>query len=242
MSGKSQIGDRHTEVGPGLHRQAGLATSRAHLLRHERPPVALLRLPDRDQPVGAENGNECRSRGLTGVRQDEAPKKQAGGALTPEGLSAMLSGLAYAPKDVGKNKDVYQIVVDRDDWKIFIQVSLSTDRKYVWLDAATKVLADPDKATPAAWLKLLALNDEIIPARFAFDKKHKQIHLLSPFDNRGVTPARLRTREKRVTSRLALSWHLSSASDRKDGPWPNQTIRSKSASASWRRRRRRKRS
>ena len=38
----------------------------------------------------------------------------------------------------------------------------------------------------------LELNDEIIPARFTFDKKHKQIHLLSPFDNRGVTPARLR--------------------------------------------------
>lgn len=125
--------------------------------------------------------------------QGEAPKKgDDKGALSPEGLGEMLRDLGYEPKDLGKNKDRYQILVERDDWKVFLRVSLSGNRKYVWLDASTQALADPDAAPPAAWLRLLQLNDEIFPARFTFDKKAKQIRLLLPFENRGITPARMR--------------------------------------------------
>jgi hypothetical protein len=124
--------------------------------------------------------------------QDEAAKKPGSEALTPTGLGALLNDLGYEPKEAGKKKDIYDIAVERDNWKIFIRISLSGDRKSIWLDASTVALKDPDAAKPAAWLKLLELNNEIVPARFSYDKKFKQLHLLKPFDNRGFTPARMR--------------------------------------------------
>jgi hypothetical protein len=125
------------------------------------------------------------------ARQDEA-KKAAGQMLTPTGLGDLLRDLGYEPKEVGKKKDIYDIVVERNNWKIFIRISLSGDRKNLWLDASTVTLKDPDSAAPAVWLKLLELNDEIIPARFSYDNKFKQIHLLKPLENQGITPARMR--------------------------------------------------
>jgi hypothetical protein len=114
------------------------------------------------------------------------------GVVTPEGLGEMLRDLGREPKEMGTDKNRYQILIDRDDWKVFVRVSLSGNRKYVWLDASTQALADPDAAPPGAWLRLLHLNDEIFPARFTYDKKAKQIRLLMPMENRGITPARLR--------------------------------------------------
>jgi hypothetical protein len=124
--------------------------------------------------------------------QDQAPKKAGGEVLTPEGLGEMLNDLGLEPKAAGKNKDIYDVAIEKENWKVFIRVSLSGDRKIVWLDSSTKVLTDPEAAKPAVWRKLLELNDEIIPARFSYDKKFKQIHLMRPLDNQGITPARMR--------------------------------------------------
>ena len=57
-----------------------------------------------------------------------------------------LKDLAYEPEDISKEKtkDFYKITTDRDGWKIFINISLSTDRTVVWFEVKFAPVAEPD--------------------------------------------------------------------------------------------------
>ena len=114
--------------------------------------------------------------------------------LTPEALAERLTDLGYEPKDVSakKNKEVWQVVTERDNWKVYINVSLSTDRKYLWLELKTAPLTGPDQAPADVWLRLLELSYAHFPAQFSYTKEDKRIHLWKPVLNHNLTPAKLR--------------------------------------------------
>jgi hypothetical protein len=126
----------------------------------------------------------------------ETPKTEAkkdNNALTPEKLGAMLHELGYEPKDISLNnkKDIYTITTEKDNWKIYISVSLSNDLTTMWLDVNFHPLEDLKGVQTDAWLKLLELSHENDPIHFTLDAK-KRIHVAMPRDNFGITPAVLR--------------------------------------------------
>jgi hypothetical protein len=114
-------------------------------------------------------------------------------AITPAQLGEMLNDLGYDVKDVSLDKkaDSYTVTSDRDGWKLFINVSLSTDRQYVWFDVKFKPLADATVASPGAWLKLLDLTRQYHPVHFALDKSGR-IHVSEGTPNVGLTADDLR--------------------------------------------------
>jgi uncharacterized protein (TIGR03067 family) len=126
------------------------------------------------------------------------PKKDDRGVLTPERLGEMLTDLAYEPKDISLNnkKDSYEIVTEQGNWKLFLSVSISTDRQVLWLDARFAPLANPDAAPAAAWLKLLELSNENDPIHFTIDNS-KRVHISMPLDNFGITPVEMRKQIER---------------------------------------------
>jgi hypothetical protein len=125
---------------------------------------------------------------------DHANAVVAGEKLTPDELGKMLTNLALEPKDNSKdkNRDVYLVSIDHDGWKVPITVSLSTNRNVLWLEIKTPPLPTPGEAGADAWLRLLELSSESVPAHFAYDKESKRLHLYKPFPNQGWTPKRLR--------------------------------------------------
>ena len=137
-----------------------------------------------------------------GIARAEEPKKADSpkpdtktdtGALTPEKLGAMLRDLGYEPKDVSvdKKKDIYEITTESNGWKVYITVSLSSDRTLLWLDVNFNPIANTEASPTAAWLKLLELSHENDPIHFTLDDKNR-IHVAMPQDNHGITPVALR--------------------------------------------------
>lgn len=123
-----------------------------------------------------------------------AAAEPTSGVLTPEALGEMLTNLAYEPKDVSNNKtkDVYEIMTERDGWKIYPHISLSNDRTRIWFYIKTKPLPNPDEASGEAWLKLLETNVQISPAFFSYEEKTKRIYLWMAVENVDMTPVVMR--------------------------------------------------
>lgn len=116
-------------------------------------------------------------------------------ALTPESLETMLVDLAYEPKDVSdkKNKEFLTIATDRNNWKINITLSLSSDRTALWFELYAVQVSDPEADLGDAWFKLLRHNATITPAYFTFNAKTKRLYLMMTVDNIGITAEKLRT-------------------------------------------------
>lgn len=122
------------------------------------------------------------------------PVEVASTAITPEKLGTMLADLGYEVKDISVDgkKDYYQIVSEREGWKIFITVSLSTDQTLVWLGVKFAPLPNAAAASPEAWLKLLELTQTHYPVHFALDETSR-IRIWLPIENVEVDLNRLRT-------------------------------------------------
>ena len=118
-----------------------------------------------------------------------APAQDAN-KLNTQSLGKMLRDMGLEPESVGK--DVYQVTVDRENWKVFVMISTSTDNTRVWFEAKFPPIDAPERAPAAAWLNLLKENERVGPAHFAFDQKDKRVHLFKAIDNANITPARMR--------------------------------------------------
>jgi hypothetical protein len=109
---------------------------------------------------------------------------------TSERLGKLLKEMGYSPQSL--SDDVWQVSVERDNWKVHIMVALTRDGDRVWLECKFAPVAEPAVIPASAWLKLLEENERISPAHFAFDRSDKRVHLYKAFDNQNVTAVRLK--------------------------------------------------
>lgn len=110
--------------------------------------------------------------------------------LTNDSLKSMLDGLGDEPKALSKG---YLIAVKHEGWTINMQLVLSADNTKLGFNANLGVVEDPDGVTAAQWRGLLEENREIDPSAFYYDKDQKKLYMHRVLDNRGITPAYLRT-------------------------------------------------
>ncbi len=111
-------------------------------------------------------------------------------ALNNEQLAKLLKEIGYEPTSL--TKEVFQISVDRNGWKVHVLVSISKEADRVWLESKFAPIPEPDRVPAQTWRKLLETNDSIGPAHFVFNKTDKRIHILKAFDNHRITAERLR--------------------------------------------------
>lgn len=114
----------------------------------------------------------------------------AKGGMTAEQLGSMLSNMGYEPKDLGSGD--FEVIIERDNWKTYVGLSISPNGRYLWLDASLHTVSDPDRVPAATWRKLLEVNDQIGPAYFSWNKKTNKLWLFLPVENRDITPVRMR--------------------------------------------------
>jgi uncharacterized protein (TIGR03067 family) len=119
-----------------------------------------------------------------------AAQPQDAGPLTPTQLGEILEKLGLEPKAVSKTKDWYQVVIDREGLKFFYNIRLHDNRKQLLI--YTSLAEIPDNAPPAALRRLLEENDRLGRPNFVYNKTDKNIYLLTPMENAGITSARLR--------------------------------------------------
>jgi hypothetical protein len=108
--------------------------------------------------------------------------------LMPSALGAMLRMMGYEPESSNVSEN-FTIRIMHNNWETVITVSVSPNRQILWL-ACAFTIAEPDRTPNATWMKLLGENFNIGPAHFAL--QGNVLQLQQPFDNRGVTPPRLR--------------------------------------------------
>jgi hypothetical protein len=110
--------------------------------------------------------------------------------LTDDGLRQMLDGLGLEPKPLSKG---FLIVMKRDAWTYNLQVLLSDNKEKLGINANLGTVKDPDSVTAAQWRALMVANGTIEPSFFYFDADKKKLFLHRAMNNRGLTPAYLRT-------------------------------------------------
>jgi len=110
--------------------------------------------------------------------------------LTPTQLGDMLDKLGLEPKVISKDKDWYQVTIDRDGLKFFYNVKLHDNRRQLLLFMSLVVV--PANAPAASLRRLLEENDTLGRPSFIYNKAEKNVYLLTPLENKGITSARLR--------------------------------------------------
>jgi uncharacterized protein (TIGR03067 family) len=128
------------------------------------------------------------------VRADD-PKKDPPKAKEPVRLDAKSLGEMLV--DMGLETKLIDDLFQKirwtiKDWGSPVWLSISTDKRTVWLYTEFELRPGFDKAPATAWLKLLEKNDAIGPSRFALDEKGKRLTLRRPLNNADLTAAQLR--------------------------------------------------
>lgn len=114
------------------------------------------------------------------------------GVLSVENVRDMLRGLGYEPS-VRKSgsMDVLHLSIRRDDWTFEFDVSVSGNKKKIWMSC----FFDPYSRDPNAreLANLLDASFKHGPAHFTYNPTNRQLNLGLPLDNRGITADILRT-------------------------------------------------
>jgi hypothetical protein len=127
-------------------------------------------------------------------RTEKAPAKTK--VIDDDALLTMLRDMGYDPK-VDKTADgaaIYTLIVKQDTWTKVVEVSLSPNKRKVWLSAPLPSIP-AEKVTGGPLLALLQENWDLAPAHFRVYKPGKPGNMLSlglAVDNRDITPQVLR--------------------------------------------------
>lgn len=113
---------------------------------------------------------------------------QDSGVLNDDSLKKLLDGLGYSPKKLTHG---FLIDVDRDTWKMHVQIVISPDATKVGLNANLGPIANDATITAIQWRDLLISNGSIDPSSFYYEDKQQKLYLHRSLDNRGITPATL---------------------------------------------------
>jgi uncharacterized protein (TIGR03067 family) len=122
----------------------------------------------------------------------ESPKAKELVRLDLKSLGEMLTDMGYAP--MLTDEDTFQkiLVSTSKDGKFPVWLSIGKSKQFVWMYTSFTLPDDFEKAPANAWWKLLEKNDDIGPALFAIDEKHKRLVLRQPLSNANLTPQQLR--------------------------------------------------
>jgi hypothetical protein len=138
------------------------------------------------------------------------PVRPSIGPLTEQELSAMLETLGYEPKTFKTAPgDLYVVRIPSGPWTYAVRVSLSRDRKKVWLTNWVTRLEATEEVPAALWPKLVEANFRYGPAHFSYEAKARQLVLGLPLDNRGITLGFLRQELDRLvqtSNQTILLW------------------------------------
>jgi hypothetical protein len=132
----------------------------------------------------------CCAIGLSPRVHSQSTAPAAQGVLTDDGLRTMLDGMGYEPKPLSKG---FLIAVKRGTWTLNTQLVISPNTERIGMNANLGIVENPDAITAAQWKALLVSNEDIDPSAFYFDATQKKLYLHRVMDNRGMTPAILRT-------------------------------------------------
>lgn len=119
-----------------------------------------------------------------------AADRDASPFLNTDQLGKLLEEAGYRP--IALTREVFQITIDHQGWKVHLLVSLSKEGERVWLESKFSPIREPDSVPALTWRQLLEANDKIGPAHFVFDKSDKRVHILKAFDNHNITVDRLK--------------------------------------------------
>jgi hypothetical protein len=128
--------------------------------------------------------------GMTTRAAGQGATPSASAQLSDNELRQMLDGLGLEPKPLSKG---FLVVIQRDGWTSNIQVVLSENKEKLGLNANLGSVKDPDSVTAAQWKALMVANGNIEPSFFYFNAEQKKLYLHRAMNNRGLTPAYLRT-------------------------------------------------
>jgi hypothetical protein len=141
----------------------------------------------------------CTAKPVMADDDDDAPKpkkatpKAAAGALTDESLGDLLEKLGYEAKgQKTKTGMYYSIEFEEDGWTFRYSVSLSPNKKFVWISTSVLTLSEGANIPADALMKLLEENDRIGPTTISYDKQIKQIRVAVALFNRGITASALK--------------------------------------------------
>ena len=129
---------------------------------------------------------------------EETPKpkpapKAAAGALTDESLGALLEKLGYEAKaEKTKTGTVYFLEFEQDGWTFRFTVSLSPNKKFLWVSTSVCTLPEGKKPSADALLKLLEATDRMGPTMVGYDAKYRQVRVSVALWNRGITASLLK--------------------------------------------------
>jgi len=133
------------------------------------------------------------------VHSQASAPAAAQGVLADPGLRTMLDGMGYEPKPLSKG---FLIAVKRGTWTLNIQIVISANGERIGMNSNLGLVENPDSITAAQWKALLVSNGDIDPSAFYFDAAVKKLYLHRVMDNRGMTPAILRTQIENFCSNM----------------------------------------
>jgi len=123
------------------------------------------------------------------------PIGPANTGLTHEALVAALTNMGYEVETKKNDAGIpyYTLKFDRNDWSFVINVSLSTNGQYIWLNSPLGQLPEGANVVPQEkFTALMQKNFDNGPAYFAYRPASRRIYYLQPINNVNVTPKTLR--------------------------------------------------
>lgn len=114
----------------------------------------------------------------------QVPAARAAAIHDDQTLAGMLVDLGYQPKKLSHG---YLILVEKDGWKMYVQLRLSDDGTKLGMNANLGDV-DESKVTADQWKGLLIANAELDPTSLNYDEKLKRLFLHRVLDNRDITP------------------------------------------------------
>jgi hypothetical protein len=170
-----------------------------NLLKNIRIPMCLLALSMTPTLVRAQDPAPA----------PKAPSSVKADILTDESLKEKLEGLGYKPEII-KSKTggvMYRLNFDRDNYRFVFNVSLSADKKCLWLSSALRPLPEAKNVRPDILEKILEHSDKIGPTHFSL-RHNRYLYLELALNNYDITALRLRTEIDQFTGDIRASEHL----------------------------------
>lgn len=127
----------------------------------------------------------------TSIASAQATEEQHGTVNGPA-LLKMLQDLALQPAQPDKQAETYRLIVNRDEFRGLVQLTLSPDQRTIWFSSWSTKFARSEEETLTEAVQLLEKNTQIAPAQFTYSTTSQTVYLSLPVANRDMTSDRLR--------------------------------------------------
>lgn len=140
---------------------------------------------------GDANGGQSSPAATIAAPVNDLGRGLASDALTEETLLTMVRGLGYEPTTrKSGDRPIHHLKIVRGTWTYEIDVSLSTNKRKVWLSCWFKDMSR--EPTASEFAALLEASFKHGPAHFTYTPATRTLNLGMALDNRAITPEILR--------------------------------------------------